>query len=55
MNNRIKTALWSIAIPCFIVVITAAWAAGDRGYGCEIKQGIMVCGSKDARLEGCYQ
>jgi len=37
-----------------IVLLYLVWAAGNVGLGCSINQGLLMCGSKNARLEGCY-
>jgi len=55
MNNRLKTAFKSIVVTLIVICVPLAWIAGSYGYGCEVKQGVVMCGSKEARLEGCYQ
>ena len=37
-----------------IVLLYLVWAAGNVGLGCSINQGLLMCGSKEKRLEGCY-
>ncbi len=37
-----------------IVLLYLVWSAGNVGLGCSINQGLLMCGSKNARLEGCY-
>lgn len=41
----------------FLIVTTllnVGAGAVNFDYGCEIKQGLLMCGSKEKRLEGCY-
>jgi len=38
-----------------IVLLYLVWAAGNVGLGCSINQGLLMCGSKNARLDGCYR
>ena len=38
-----------------IVLLYLVWAAGNVGLGCSVNQGLLICGSKNARLEGCYR
>ena len=38
-----------------IVLLYLVWAAGNVGLGCSINQELLMCGSKEKRLEGCYR
>lgn len=50
---KMKKNLFAI----FLIVTTllnVGVAVTNYGYGCEIKQGLLMCGSKTKRLDGCY-
>ena len=36
-------------------VLYLVWSAGNVGLGCSINQELLMCGSKEKRLEGCYR
>lgn len=48
-----KKNLFAILIILATLVNVGAGVA-NSDYGCEIKQGLLMCGSKIKRLEGCY-
>lgn len=51
MKNRIKKFL---IIALIASLFCGTFLAGRIGLGCDFKGSLVMCGTKDALLDGCY-